>query len=295
MKIIYSDEFLEHRGFRLPETRARLISITNCLKKEGFCGDCFVEPKPAKEEDMLLVHDKGLLQDLKLRSERLHSTPDNPFNENTYNLALLSAGAALDAARFSKNEFAFSLARPPGHHAGIYTFGGFCYLNNIAFAVRKLQKEAGIKRALVIDFDVHLGQGTLEIFQDDPSVFYLSLHQDPRTIYPWRDFGKETDTVKKVHLVPDTTDKEFLEKFREAASQAVESFKPELIAVSAGFDVFHEDSMVGSRLAVTNPETFFEVGKIIKGFKTPAFGVLEGGYSLGTLGGLVYNFLRALK
>ncbi|MCX6802218.1 MAG: hypothetical protein NT067_03825 [Candidatus Diapherotrites archaeon] len=295
MKLFYSKKFLEHLTFRNPECPGRLTAITGFLKKKGFNEKDFIEPKPALEKDMLLVHEQCLLDELKLRSKRLLSVPDNPFNENTYELSLLSAGAALDAARACEKEFAFSLGRPPGHHAGIRTFGGFCYLNNIAFAVRKAQKEGLAKKVLIVDFDVHLGQGTLEIFEHDDSVFYLSFHQNPNTIYPWKNLGMESDTTKKVDLMPGASDEDFLHIFKQETLVVAKSFRPDMVAISAGFDIFYTDLVVGTDLRIMKPQTFFEIGKTLREIGKPSFGVLEGGYDLNALGENVFNFLKAFN
>lgn len=293
MKIVYSEKFLEHETFLHPECKERLLAIVDYLMEKGLNKGDFIEPVLAEEKDLLLVHEQRLLDELKMRSKRLLSTGDNVFNKNTYEIALFSAGSALTAARLCDKEFAFSLARPPGHHAGISSFGGFCYLNNIAFAVRKIQRERGLGRVMIVDFDVHLGQGTLEIFENDPSVFYLSFHQNPETIYPWQDFDGKKENIKKAELEPGTTDKEYLELFEKETKKAAKEFKPGLIAVSAGFDVFFLDSMVGNRLEIREPKTFYKIGNVIKGLKKPVFAVLEGGYALQTLGENVFNFLRA--
>ncbi len=294
MKIVYSGKFLEHDTGNSPECPERLKVILEALKENGLKKKDIIEPTPATAEELELVHEKTLIEEIELRAKRELSVPDNQFNRNTYELALLSAGAAFDAARLCGKEFAFALERPPGHHAGIRTFGGFCYFNNIAFAVRKAQRDLGYKKVLIIDFDVHLGQGTLEIFQDDPSVFYLSFHQNPNTIYPWRDFGLDKESTRKIDFMPGTTDEQFIERFKKEAKRANSEFSPDLIAVSAGFDVFNADSMVGAALSLSKPETFSEIGSIIKALKKPSFGVLEGGYSLDSLGEITVNFLKAL-
>ena len=292
MKVVYSDKSLELYTGRSPESGERLTAILDFLKKKGLSQNDIVEPSPASEEDLLLVHERTLIEELKLRSKRELSVPDNEFRKNTFEIALLSAGAALDAARIAEKEFAFALERPPGHHAGIRTFGGFCYLNNIAFAIRKIQQEKHLKKALIVDFDVHLGQGTLEIFQDDPSVFYLSLHQNPNTIYPWRDFGLDKVCTKKVDFLPGVGDEEYVRRFREETLKAVEEFEPEIIGVSAGFDIFYRDQVVASNLGIKKVKTFNEIGSVLKETGKPCFAVLEGGYTLETLGEIAYNFLK---
>jgi len=295
MKLVYSDKFLEHNTGRNPECADRLRVVLEALKAAGLSEKDIVEPEPATSEELELVHEKDLIEEIELRAKRELSTSDNPFNRNTYELALLSAGAAFDAAKLCGKEFAFALERPPGHHAGIRTFGGFCYFNNIAFAVRKAQQELGYKKVLIIDFDVHLGQGTLEIFQDDPSVFYLSFHQNPNTIYPGRDFGLDKVSTKKIDFLPGTTDFAFLKRFEEGVVSVAKEFKPDLIGVSAGFDMFVADSeLIGNRIALSNPVTFREMGEIVKSLGVPCFGVLEGGYALDSLGVLATNFIQPL-
>ncbi len=291
MKIVYSQRFLEHSGF--PESPERLTAIINYLEKKGIGKKHYIQPEKVKEKDLLLVHSQELLNELKKRSKAMNSTPDNLFEKNTFEIAKLSAGAALTAARLAKKEFAFSLGRPPGHHAGINSFAGFCYLNNIAFAVRKVQCEGLAKKVLIIDFDVHHGQGTQEIFSGNNSVFYLSFHQNPSTIYPWINFPPKDKTTRNIIIEPGTTDSAYLSAFNSETEKVVSELNPDLIAVSAGFDIFYTDTIVGSALKIKKSTTFHELGKKIASFKIPAFGVLEGGYSLSTLGENVFNFLKA--
>ena len=204
----------------------------------------------------------------------------------------------MKAAKLGEKDFAFSLARPPGHHAGKSFFGGFCYFNNIAFAVKRMQQSNGIERVLVLDFDLHHGNGTQNIFYNDESVFYLSLHQSPEFTFPGTGFEKENNShVKNVPLQPGTTDEQYLQLLSQSFGKAFESFKPDLVAVSAGFDLFSSEASVGNRLAIENHETFFEIGDLVRK-KTalaniPCFAVLEGGYSLRDFPVNLFNFLNA--
>jgi len=231
-----------------------------------------------------------MLEELKMRSKMHSSTPDNPFTESTFDIAKLSAGAAVQAGRHA-HENAFSLARPPGHHAGRTFFEGFCYLNNIAIAVFEALNRYG--RILIVDFDLHLGQGTQDIFSGNDSVFYLSFHQDPNTIYPWRDFPVADNTTKLVSLPAGTTDEQYLKIFEQVFLHIVKKFEPDLIACSAGFDMFYRDKKyVGTALNIERPETFHRIGSILASADIPRFAVLEGGYEPSTLGYLVSNFLE---
>jgi len=130
MKIVYSPKYLEHGSESHPECPARAESAYNYLKAKGFS---FESPELVLEKDLLVVHRAKLLSQLKMLSRRSASSGDNIFKENTFEIAKLAAGGALKAARLAEREFAFALVRPPGHHAGKDFFGGFCYLNNLAF------------------------------------------------------------------------------------------------------------------------------------------------------------------
>lgn len=290
MKIVYSSEFLRCDFEGHPERAARLLAIKQALDEKGF--DDYIEARPASEKEILKVHTSRLLDELRERSKNHLGTPDNPFNEETYKIAKLSAGSAIIASKYS-SEFAFSLARPPGHHAGRDFFEGFCYLNNIAIAVaHNLNKYS---RILIVDFDLHLGQGTQDIFNGNEAVYYFSMHQDPNTIYPWRDFPVCDNTTRLVPLNPGLSDEKYLTIFEKNFEEILKEFEPDLIACSAGFDIFYKDSLyVGSQLNITNPETFKKIGAIISSADRPCFAVLEGGYHLETLGMLAYNFLEGI-
>jgi acetoin utilization deacetylase AcuC-like enzyme len=288
MKIVYSEEFLKHSFPYHPERPERLLAIKKFLDERSKFE--YIKPTEINEKCLLSVHTERLLKELKMRSKTCSGTADNPFAENTFEIAMLSAGAAVQASKHA-DELAFSLARPPGHHAGRDFFEGFCYLNNIAIAVMHALKKYA--RILIVDFDLHLGQGTQDIFSGNDAVFYLSFHQDTSTIYPWRDFPIRDHTTKLVPLKVGTTDEQYLKIFKQVFLQVVKQFEPELIACSAGFDMWHADRpYVGTALQIKKHETFKEIGSIIASAKLPGFAVLEGGYGLETLGLLVFNFLE---
>ena len=297
--IVYSEKFLQHETGGHPERKERLIAIIDFLQKKGF--QQFNKPLEISEKDLLLVHKQGLINDVKRLSGEAVSTGDNVFNKNTFEIAQLACGAALKAAELSEKEFAFSLARPPGHHAGSNFFGGFCYFNNIAFAVRAMQRRKGIGRAMIVDFDLHCGNGTEEIFYNDKSVFYLSLHQDPAFTFPGTGFESENNAhVRNVPLNAGVDDAEYLRLFEKNFNECFGQAQPNLLAVSAGFDIFASDAgVVGTQLAVEKPATFNAIGKIISGTAkengVPCFAVLEGGYDLHSLPLNVFNFLNAFK
>ncbi len=299
MKIFYSEKFLEHdTGALHPESPKRLTAILDVLARKKFPLES-TEPAPANEKELSLVHDPLYLKELESLEITRKYFPDNPFNDNTFEIAALAAGAARDAAIacIADSKFAFALVRPPGHHAGKDFFSGFCYLNNVAFAAAKMLEERKAKRAMIIDFDVHHGNGTQNIFYNDERVFLLSFNQKADSIFPGTGFENTNNThIKNVEYKLFIPDEEYLQLFEQHVSTAATQFKPDLVAVSAGFDAFHTDSMVGTCMKIKKHETYAQMGAIIKdACKCPAFGVLEGGYYLDALGENVYNFLKALQ
>jgi len=295
MKIFYSPRFLEHdTGWGHPECAMRLEVILRYLKDSGLDFE-LAEPEPATEKELSLVHDPRYLEQL-ARPSLIHTYfPDNPIDERTYGIAKLAAGAALGAARASLREgFAFALVRPPGHHAKRVEFGGFCYLNNMAVAAANLLHEKKAKRILIIDFDIHHGNGTQEIFQHERRVFYFSIHQRADSIYPRTGFESENNEhIMNVELPIGVRDGEYLEKF-ERAGRAF-GFKPDVVGVSAGFDSFGKDNCCGQLTRIERSETYRAVGESIRRHAggRPIFAVLEGGYYLDALGENVFNFLSA--
>jgi len=295
VKIIYSEEYLKHETGWHPENKARLSACVKFLKKhERFA---WVKPLKVDAKDLECVHSKELVEEIRHRSLERQSTPDNTFNRETFEIALLACGGALKAARESKEEFSFALIRPPGHHAGKKFFGGFCYFNNIAFAVRKIQQEQGIDKAMIVDFDMHHGNGTQDIFYKDESVFYLSFHQNPLYTFPGTGHKRENNThIQSVPLDIGMKDSKYVKIFEESFNRHFEDFKPGLVAISSGFDIFTSDFAVGNKMLIKKHETFNRIGAAIKGKvsdETPCFGVLEGGYDLNDLPVNLFQFLKA--
>jgi acetoin utilization deacetylase AcuC-like enzyme len=292
MNIIYSDKFLLHdMGPGHPESPERLRAIMDCLKDNMK----FTTLKSLKinDEDLFIVHAPDYIRRLKLLSSSCARFPDNLFSSDTYRIAKLAAGGALRAAVECFSHFSFAIIRPPGHHAGRSSFGGFCYLNNIAFAVKSTQKKGKAKRAMIIDVDVHHGNGTYDIFKNDESVFYLSFHQDPNTLYPFTSGFEDENSnhVRNVLLAPGTEDDEYMKKFKSNVKECASEFKPDLIGVSIGFDTYKDDPIGG--LSISDSHTYFKMGSIIRSLRLPAFAVLEGGYCIGKLGENACEFSKA--
>jgi acetoin utilization deacetylase AcuC-like enzyme len=259
-RVVYSEKCLGYGTWHI-EGPQRVKTAYEILKARGYG---FLEPTPASEEDLLTVHDADYLFNLK---KGLVEDTDTPAYDKIYEFARLSVGGALLASEIG----GFSLMRPPGHHVGrngaalgVYT-RGFCYLNNITIAIKKLGK-----KTLILDIDGHHGNGTQEIFQGDEQVVYLSLHQSPN--YPGTGSFTEGNCINFA-LPADLGGKRYLDTLDKALG-GLDLGKFEEVAVSAGFDTHLGDL---ATLGLVEQD-YFEIGKRVAGLWKPAFFVLEGGY-----------------
>lgn len=273
-KIVFSEKCLEYGALHI-EGPKRVKRAYEILKERGYE---FLEPEPASEEEMLKVHDADYIQLLK---KGMAEDPDTPAYENIYEYARLSAGGAILAAKIN----GFSLMRPPGHHAGRYGAAlgaytkGFCYINNVAVAVKYLGKPT-----LILDIDGHHGNGTQEIFHGDPKVVYVSLHRHPH--YPGTGYYSEANCLN--FPLPADCGEEVYLKVLEEALKKVDMQKIEVIAVSAGFDTFIGDL---ASLGLTE-KTYGKIGRMLAALGKPTFFVLEGGYVGENIGKAVDELLK---
>lgn len=261
-----------HPTFGLLESADRLEALLAAFPaaREGRAAD-----RTAVER----VHAPEYLDLLENISEPSFLDPDTVVSETSWTAALLAAGIAIEAAETS----GFALVRPPGHHALPGRAMGFCLVNNIAVAARHMQAEHGVGRVAIVDYDVHHGNGTQEIFWDDDTVLFVSLHQWP--FYPGTGGPDEQrETTVNIPMDAGSGDEEYLLAFDKVVVPAIEKFGPDLILVSAGFDAHVEDPLAQIRVTA---QGFRELSRRCAALAPRLAAVLEGGYNIVTLPRLV--------
>ena len=236
----------------------------------------FAECAPATEEDVLRCHTRRLLEEV--RTTRGAIDEDTFCTETTFDAALLAAGAAIEAVRRG----GFALVRPPGHHAEEDRAMGFCLFDSVAIAARFAQAELGVGRVAILDWDVHHGNGTQNIVQDDSSILFVSLHQWP--LYPGSGGPYEQgDTLVNIPLPAGSGDADYLDAW-QTVERSVQRFAPDLLLVSAGFDAHVDDPLADMDVTAAG---FRELSRRAARLAPRVAAVLEGGYNLLTLPVLV--------
>jgi acetoin utilization deacetylase AcuC-like enzyme len=277
------------------------------IKPQGRMPLVEIVPEPADPRWVLTVHPQALIDRVKHVSalSGVLDQSDTPVEPRSYDTALLAVGAALrccDAVMTGEVNRAFAAIRPPGHHAEPDRSMGFCLFSNIAIAARYLQQQHGLKKIAIVDFDVHHGNGTQAVFEADPSVLFISLHQDPRTCYPgsgydWeKGVGAGLGTTLNLPFNPGCGDEEYFEAMRSTVIPALHDFKPEMLLISAGFDAHRDDPLAQINLS---DDAFEIITRQLVDFADHACGgkvvsLLEGGYNLRALGRSVVRHLVGL-
>jgi len=286
---IYDDIFLKHvTPDWHPERKERLVQIVSSLKKSGLWENLIpIKPRRATYEEIALVHTDDYISRIKTSGVG-YLDPDTYMSEDSLEAALHAAGAVIEAVEQCKRgeiERAFCAERPSGHHAEAERAMGFCIFNNIAIGARYARKK-GYKKVFVIDYDVHHGNGTQHIFEEDDTVFYFSTHEFPH--YPGtgkdseKGIGKGKGYTCNVPMPSGAGDKEYLSVYENILPPLVKAFEPDLILVSAGYDIHRDDPLSGIRVSDEGIRGI--VGSLLSCSSSPFIFALEGGYNLSALG-----------
>ena len=309
---VYHPDYLKHEmGAHHPESPERLRAILGRLESTGLIKQ-LVQIQPDQPDDKWIaswitkVHTPAYLKELRKLSPKegqISLDPDTSMSAGSLHAAYLAVAGSLtaaDAMMQGRVENAFCAVRPPGHHAESTHAMGFCLFNNVAIAARYVQKKHGLKRVLIVDWDVHHGNGTQHSFEDNPSVLFFSTHQYPH--YPGT--GRESERGRgagegftiNVPMEAGEGDEEYRAIFQKSLVPAADAFKPEFVIVSAGFDA-HKDDPLGN-MGLTE-EGYADLTGIVAGIaKRHAGGrilsSLEGGYHLTALAASVDRHIQAL-
>ncbi len=307
MTIVFRSElFRKHETGSHPETPDRLVAIDRLLDRSEVLGRCAVgQPRAVTEGELALIH----VGNVAVAARSLSASgggyldPDTVLSRDSYDVALTAAGtavAAVDDVMSGRHANALCLIRPPGHHATKDRSMGFCLFNNVALAARHAQKKHGVGRILIVDWDVHHGNGTQDIFYDGDDVVFYSIHRFP--FYPGTGTGGETGTGKglgatvNVPVTFGTSREKYFDLFEQGLARAASKAKPDLVLISAGFDA-HADDPVGN-LGLTSDD-YEKLTTLVQDIaqvhsQGRIVSCLEGGYNLPALAESVEAHLKAL-
>ncbi len=292
---IYDPIYLRHDTGQHVENARRLEAVTAHLEKTGLKDKLkLILPRAASVEELASVHHSRHISYIREVAARGGGwlDADTLMSADSYEAAIYAAGGLIrgtEAVVSNEVDSAFALVRPPGHHATFQRAMGFCLFNNVAIATKYALTNSGLRRIAIIDFDVHHGNGTQDAFYYDPQVLYISTHQAP--FYPGTGGAEEIGagegegTTVNIPLPSGCGDAEYLEVFKQIVVPAIRGYKPELILVSAGYDLHWADELALMQVTLTG---FVQMAEIIKGLADELCQgrlvfTLEGGYNLAAL------------
>jgi acetoin utilization deacetylase AcuC-like enzyme len=288
--VVEDPRYREHRGpAGHPERPDRLAAVRAAVASREAELE-ILAPRPAADEEILRVHAREHLAAVADAARRapLHLDPDTYVSSQSFEVARLAAGGSIDLARrVARGELRNGLAavRPPGHHAEAGRAMGFCLFNNVAIAARALQAEEGVGRLLILDWDVHHGNGTQHSFEEDPSLLYASTHQFP--FYPGTGAAEEAGRGKgegatlNVPLPAGCGDAEYLGALQRILVPVVRGFRPEFLLVSCGFDAHRDDPLAAMQITGAG---YHAMARVVRALADEVCDgrlvcVLEGGYA----------------
>jgi len=299
--ISHPDCELHDTGAGHPESPARIRAVLDYLPTREIWQHLTQYEAPlASTEQLYRTHDRDYV-DAVIAAEpaegRVYLDPDTSMAPHSLNAALRAAGStvmAVDIVMSGDTNQAFCCVRPCGHHAEVARPMGFCLFNNVAVGARYAQHQFGINRVAIVDFDVHHGNGTEDIFRNDASVFFSSTFQHP--FYPGSGADTRSDHIVNVPLAAGTRGELFRAEFERKILPVLNSFEPELLFISAGFDAHNDDPL--AQLCLLEEDFAWATSKVKEVANMHARGrlisVLEGGYSLSALGPSVEAHLQAM-
>ena len=302
--------YMKHDTGSHPENANRLRVIQEKIKSDGLIEKLQIQlGRSASSKEIQMLHTEKMISEIEFACNsgaKTLYTPDCVISPQTYSAALHAVGSVLDAAlevAERRLDNAFCAVRPPGHHAEYNLAMGFCFFNNIALAAEFLTRKMGFKRVLIFDFDVHHGNGTQHFFEERSDVFFVSIHQDPRSCYPGTGFSNERGIsaglgyTLNIPVLPGLEDEEYLRIFHTQVKPKLNEFNPDFVLVSAGFDAHRDDPLASLKLT---EKTFIELTKELKILADHNAGgriisLLEGGYDLNALSTCVLEHIRVFQ